>query len=555
MRNLTLQLVAIVAVTGCWHQVANAQDRTRVGDRTDPVVAKINEFIRQGWQDNEVQPSSAATDEEWLRRVYLDIVGHIPPADKAAEFIKSEEENKRSKLIDELLDDPAYVRNFSTIWTNHCIGRGTPRRVSRTGMSKFFREVFARNRSWKDVVVDIVTAEGHYEKNGAVNYILAQMQNRDEAVQLTAKTARLFMGIQVQCTQCHNHPFNDWKQDQFWQLNTFFRQTTKVDHRKFDPNSGRQVDDYSEVKFAGGGRNGQFKGNVFFEKRSGLMQVAYPVYFGKEVDLPKWVEDVNLREELAKFLTQPEIEGGSPLIAKSMVNRMWGKLFGNGFTRPIDDMGPHNPASHPELFDYLSAEFVDAGYDVKKLVRWIANSDAYALTSKFGEKNKIDDPGAGETPLFSHMYVKSMEAEQLYNSLIIATNAHKSGRMDYEQAERRRNRWMQQFVTAFGTDENDESTTFNGTIPQALMMMNGELVEDAVNLKQGSFLHGLLTSKGRPAEKVNKLYLAALTRKPTKMETNQVSKLVKGYRRGQEAAAWQDLFWALLNSNEFIFVH
>lgn len=528
-----------------------AQDRTRIGDaRPDPVVAKINEFISQGWADNEVKPSGLSSDEEWLRRVYLDIVGHIPPADKAMAFIKDEDEHKRTKLIDELIADPAYVRNFSTIWTNNCIGRGTPRRVSRTGMSKFFREVFARNRSWKDVVVDIVTAEGHFEKNGAVNYILAQMQNSDEAVQLTAKTARLFMGIQVQCTQCHNHPFNDWKQDQFWQLNAFFRQTGKRDHRKFDENTGRQVDDYSEVVHRTG-----FDGRVDFEKRSGLAQVAYPIYFGREVELEKYVDDMNLREELAKLLTQSEQEGSAPLIAKAMVNQTWSHLFGYGFTRPVDDMGPHNPASHPELFEYLSAQFVEADYDVKKLIRWIANTDAYHLTSKFGETNKIDDPAAGETPLFSHMYIKSMEAEQLYNSLIVATNAHKAGKMDYEAAERRRNRWMQQFVTAFGTDENDEQTTFNGTIPQALMMMNGELVEDAVDLSGGSFLHDLLAGKGKSAEKVNRLYLAALTRRPTRLEINRLNKLVRGYPRGQEAAAWQDLFWALLNSNEFIFVH
>ena len=554
------RLVALSTfVFTCWVTSPTlAQDRVdRMGTRPDPVVAKINQFIQQGWTDNEVQASAVAADEEWLRRVYLDIVGEIPPLEAAESFLESEDETKRQKLVASLLNDPAYVRHFSTIWTNNCIGRGEPRRISRGGMSKFFREVFARNRPWNEVVVDLVTAEGHFEKNGAANYILAQMQNRDEGVQLTAKTARLFMGIQVQCTQCHNHPFNDWKQDQFWQLNAFFRQTGKRDHRKFDPNTGRQVDDYSEVTYLpdGRGREDKFEGKVFFEKRSGLMVTAYPKYFDKEVEIPKFMDEINLRTEFGKFLSEPEIEGGSPLIAKAMVNRMWGRMFGYGFTRPIDDMGPHNPASHPELFDYLSAEFVKANYDVKKLIGWIANTEAYSLTSKFSETNKIDDPAAGETPLFSHMYVKSMEAEQLYNSLIVATNAHKSGKMNYEEAERRRNRWMQQFVTAFGTDENDESTTFNGTIPQALMMMNGELVEDAVNLKEGSFLRGLLAGRGRPAEKVNKLYLAALTRKPTRMEVNRVSKLVKNYPRGAEAAAWQDLFWALLNSNEFIFVH
>ncbi len=550
-----LRAMLAVAICALSMTTTVAQDQTRMRNRPDPVVQKINEFIEQGWKDNEVEPSAPSTEQEWVRRVYLDLVGHIPPHDKAEEFLNSKDENKRVKLIDELLDSDAYIRNWSTVWTNNCIGRGTPRRVSRKGMSRFFREAFGRNRSWKDVVVDIVTAKGHFETNGEVNFILAQMQNNDDAVQLTAKTARLFMGIQVQCTQCHNHPFNDWKQDQFWSLNAFFRQTAKVDHREFDPNTGRRRDTYSEVVARG-------YTPVRFDKRSGLKVTAGPVYFGKEVKgvsyppMPSDVEDVELRKELAAFLTQPEIEGSAPLIAKSMVNRVWGHMFGYGFTRPMDDMGPHNPASHPELFDYLGNQFVENKYDVKKLIRWVVQTDAYALTSKFGGTNKIDDPAAGETPLFSHMYVKSMQAEQLYNSLIVATNAHQSGNMNYEESERRRNRWMQQFVVAFGTDENDEATTFNGTIPQALMMMNGELVDDATNCEPGSFLHSLLTSKESQNKKLGKLYMAALTRKPTAKEIRDVSKLVKGrYGRGEQAAAWQDLFWALLNSNEFIFIH
>ena len=169
------------------------------------------------------------------------------------------------------------------------------------------------------------------------------------------------------------------------------------------------------------------------------------------------------------------ISGEKPLVATAKVNRMWGHFFGYGFTRPIDDIGPHNAPSHPELLEFMSEKFVKSGYDVKKLIRWITYSDAYQLTSKTSDKNEIDNPSAGETPLFSHMYLKSMQAEQLYDSLIVATNAHQSGRSDWAKAEGQRQQWMDQFVVAFGTDENDESTTFNGTIPQALMLMNGAL--------------------------------------------------------------------------------
>ncbi|MCX7400332.1 MAG: DUF1553 domain-containing protein [Planctomycetales bacterium] len=509
-----------------------------------PLGEFIDQQIRQGWQDNEITASAAATDEEWVRRIYLDLLGRIPTMEEARKFLADESPRKRSVLTEELLEHEDYVRNFTTVWSNNCIGRGAPQRVSRTGMEKFFREAFARNRPWNEIVVDIVTASGHYEENGAVNYTLAQMQNADEGVQLTAMTARLFLGLQVQCTQCHNHPFNKWQQDQFWEYNSFFRQVGKIDHRKLDPNTGRMVDDYSEVVWQ------EFSGPVYYEKRSGVMQVAYPRFQGLEVDPGVGVDR---RVEFGKLITQP-VDGAPPQIAQAMVNRTWSHFFGYGFTRPVDDMGPHNPASHPDLLERLSREFVAANYDVKELIRWIVASEAYGLTSQYNDKNKIDDPGAGEVPLFSHMYLKSMQAEQMYDSLIVASNAHKSGRGGWGAQEEQRRLWMQQFVVAFENDENDESTTFNGTIPQALMMMNSELMDKACSVERGSFLFESMSSPGNEAQKIQELYLAALSRNPTRTEIGKVQKMLKSYGN-QRLMGYQDLFWALLNSNEFVFIH
>lgn len=195
-----------------------------------------------------------------------------------------------------------------------------------------------------------------------------------------------------------------------------------------------------------------------------------------------------------------------------------------------------------------------ANYDVKELIRWIVSSEAYALTSQYGDKNKVDDPGAGEVPLFSHMYLKSMQAEQMYDSLIVASNAHKSGKGGWGAQEEQRRRWMQQFVVAFENDENDESTTFNGTIPQALMMMNSELMEKACSVERGSFLFESMSSPGNEAQKIQELYLAALSRNPSKTEIGKVQKMLKSYGN-QKLMGYQDLFWALLNSNEFVFIH
>lgn len=517
---------------------------------SDVLISFINEQIRQGWTDNEIEPSEVAGDGEWIRRVYLDIVGHVPPMEEIEKFLNDKDKAKRSKLIDKLLDDPAYVRHWTNVWTNLTIGQQAPQRVSRKGMEKFLREAFTKNRPWNDVVLDIVSAEGHFEENGAVNFLLAQMVMPDDGVLATAKTTRLFMGMQVQCTQCHNHPFNDWQQRQFWEFNNFFRQLQKEDHRKYDVKAGRMVDDYSELK-----RRDGVADHVTYEKRNGLIEAAYPRYFGKDVvdevakkDKDGW--DVNRREVLGKLM----IDGEKSLVALAMVNRMWSQFFGYGITKPVDDMGPHNPASHPDLLDRLGGDFVKSRYDVKQLVRWICNSEAYNLTSQASKANEEkDNPAAGTSAMFSHVYLKSMSAEQLYDSLIVATNAHKSGRSSFEQAEDKKRVWLRQFVIAFGTDEGDESTTFNGSIPQALMMMNGDLVKDAISAQKGSFLNTILAETPKDTDRIRRLYLAALGRAPNPKEAKGAQDLLRV--NSDKLAAYQDMFWALLNSNEFIFIH
>ena len=206
------------------------------------------------------------------------------------------------------------------------------------------------------------------------------------------------------------------------------------------------------------------------------------------------------------------------------------------------------------MLDRLSDEFVKSKYDLKQLIRWICNSEAYNLTSRFGKKNTIDNPAAGETPLFSHLYVKSMSAEQLFDSLIIATEANSSGKSGWEKAEKQRQQWMRQFVEAFDVDENDEATTFNGTIPQALMMMNGDLIQDAVSIERGSFLRRVLEEKGPDSKKIRRLYFSALSRAPARKEIAAATKMIRANKTAK-IEAYQDLFWALLNSNEFILIH
>lgn len=572
IKRFTTTICVIAVVAGILPGDANA-------DSDSDIVATINKHIRQGWEDNEVTPSERADDAEFARRASLDIVGRIPTYSELITFLESEARDKRARFVDQLLDNEDYIRNSASIWGNLLVGRSNNRGGGRAALDGWLRNAIYTNIPYDQFVKELITAEGSSDENGAVVFLSSHLN--EMAVPATSITARLFLGRQVQCTQCHNHPFNDWQQTQFWGMNAFFRGT----RRQGNPNRGAVTLTDAPAAVM-----------VDFEKRNGTMQSARRQFFdgdgAKVAELDVTVDILELRnrgqqkalakprEELASYITDPS----KPFLAETQVNRVWGNLFGYGFTKPVDDMGPHNQASHPELLSYLAGQFREAGYDNKRLIRWIAASDAYNLTSKFNEGNLDDDPAAGEMPIFSHMYLKQFRAEQLYDSLLIATAADQANRTS-DQAEAQRATWLRQFVQTFGTDENDESTSFNGTIPQALLLMNGQLMRNALGGGSGSFLRKVvLSATGRPDEdaaaapktvtqariaakraarsrnkntpaKIETLFLVALSRKPTPTELDAFNDVYAKGKYRDPVVGLQDIFWSLLNSNEFVINH
>lgn len=548
-------------------------------DSDSEVISKINDYIRQGWEDNEVSPSAQADDSEFARRVALDICGRIPSYKELTTFLEDENREKRRRFVDNLLDHEDYIRNWTGIWGNLLVGRSNNRGGGRAALDRWLRNSLYSNTPYDDFVRELITAEGSSDENGAVVFLSSHLN--EMAVPATAITSRLFLGRQVQCTQCHNHPFNDWQQSQFWGMNAFFRGT----RRQGNPNRGAVT--LTDAPSAT---------SVSFEKRNGTTQMTYRQFFdGSGTSIEKLDVTVDPferaaknrnraqtkpREELASYVT----DASKPYLGETQANRMWGHFFGFGFTKPVDDLGPHNPASHPELLSYLGQQFRESGYDNKRLIRWITASEAYNLTSQFNEENTYDDPAAGEMPVFSHMYLKQFRAEQLYDSLLIATAADQANRSS-EQAEAQRATWLRQFVRTFGTDENDESTSFNGTIPQALLLMNGQLMDNALGGGQGSFLRKVvLSATGRPDEdaesrprtaraarlaalraarsrgknttaKIETLFLVALARKPSPEELDAFNEVYSNGGYKDPVQGLQDIFWALLNSNEFIINH
>ncbi|HEX4149754.1 MAG TPA: DUF1549 domain-containing protein, partial [Pirellulales bacterium] len=429
------------------------------------IIAFINAEIAKGWQDAGITPAMKATDSEWCRRAYLDVIGRIPTVAELKRLLGTPAATRKAELLDRLLDSEnddslkEYARNWTGEWTNVLIGRPPAKRdrkdpTNREGMQQYLRSSFLRNKPYDRLVFELIsatgnTAPGQSGYNGATNFLVNKM--KENGTEATAKTAKYFLGLQVQCTQCHNHPFNEWKQDQYWGMNAFFRQT-HVQPSKV----GREIETtlLSNSNFAGEGST-PGEAEIYFEKRNGELQVAYPTFIdGTRISASGYLKDVDRRTELAKLVMK------SPLLGKAVVNRYWAHFLGQGFTKPVDDIGPHNAPSHSDLLERLGREFSSHGYDLKRLIRWIALSEPYALSSKMTAHNAKDDPSLGEKPKFSHFYLRQMHAEQLYESMMLIAHEHQQPG-SYEEREGRKADLLRQFTLTFGNDEGDEATMFN----------------------------------------------------------------------------------------------
>lgn len=545
-------LIAILLCACATGGVARAASPT-----LPPQVVEINALIEQQWRDYEIKPAPEVDDSQWCRRVFLDVIGRIPSVAELKEFTEDGSSDRRQRLLERLLEDDRYAEEYAghwaTVWSNVLIGRsgGTDPRslTSRDGMMKYLRDSFAANKPYDRMVFELVTAEGTTKPgtsgfNGATNFLVDKV-NEEEGVLATSSTSRIFLGLQVQCTQCHNHPFNQWKQQRFWDFNAFFRQTRSL--RRFV--AGTDDIDHAELvneDFAGQGGDPS-DALIFYELRNGLVKTAYPVFIDDTaIGTSGYVSETNRRLELGKLML------ASPYLDKMMVNRFWSHFLGHGFTKPVDDLGPHNAPSHPDLLEYLAKEVRGNSHDVKQLIRWIVLSRPYQLSARHTAANEVDDPMVGEAPKFSHFYLRQMTAEQLYQSLVTSSGATAAG--SYERQEQERRRWLQQFVVAFGTDEGDEATTFNGSIPQALMLFNGELTRQAISDEDGGFIKRVIAENRNSRDRVNHLFLAGLCRRASRDELTIASKLLAA-REGDEVQMLQDMWWAIINSNEFIMQH
>jgi hypothetical protein len=530
------------------------------------MVTLINSKIEEKWKENNVTPSVFVDDYEFIRRASLDIVGRIATRAEIDEYFKDSKETRRSLLIDRLLSSQDFPRHWANLWTNWLLsragvfGRGTYHEQTAT----WLEDQFATNAPYDKIVRELISAQGKNTENGAVNFILAHTgemvppgkrseEGQFEMVPLTSRITRLFLGTQVQCSQCHDHPFYaNLKQNHFWGVNAFLRQ---VQREGTPPMEGaRRMMTYPALTLRDN-KSWNSEAIVFFEKRNGVV-LQTKAEFLPSADAKRGPrlssealndERPNARRvELANYVTNHDS------FPRALVNRVWSIFFGRGFVNPIDDFNDQNQPSHPELLTEMSARVKHYNYDLKKLIRWICNSNAYNLSYVANKTNEKQE----HEVLFSRMLLKSMSPEQLFESLWVATEPKGSADRKKTQKEK----WLGNLVSNFGDDEGNE-VNFNGTVVQALMMMNGQDINEAISDKKDGTVALVMARNRVPATLINDVYLIALNRLPTPLEKKNLMDrlpLRPQYRAldaKNPAGPYQDLFWALLNSNEFLLNH
>jgi hypothetical protein len=513
----------------------------------EELVSFVNAEIQRSWAEAGVRPAAPASDEEWCRRVFLRVLGRIPTHAEVTTYVDDKSTDKKQRLVDRLLGDEyaeQFAKHWASVWTNVLIGHtggkeGSP--ASREGLESYLEQSLRQNKPYDAIVAELLTATGAGrpgapDYNGAVNFLLAGLG--DDATLATTRVSRVFLGQQLHCAQCHGHHSQEWSQRQYWALNSFLRQAEA--QREGD------VVRLASTDFVD--RRGVTKdGEVYYhEHPTGQVKAADPEFIdGTKIPPSGRLADVDRRQELARLVVN------SREMPRALVNRLWSHFFGFGFTSPIDDMGPHSEPSHPEVLDALAGQFAAHDFDLKRAMRWMVLSDPFGRSSRTAARGLADMPESGK-PLFSRYYTRPMKAEDLSRSLLTAANLRqKSAGGDIEQSRRD---FLEELFRKSGNDDEEEMSHEGGNV-QSELMMNSRFTRRVVSSEQEGRLKDLIARKELPfAEKVDHLFLAALSRKPTAQEQEAIGKIMAS-AKDNEAAALEDVWWALLNSNEFVLDH
>jgi hypothetical protein len=488
------------------------------------MAARIDERLAAHWQSAAIEPSPPASDAEFLRRVYLDLTGKIPTVSEARKFLDDDAPDRRARIVAELVARPAHATHLANTWTQFLLPQDAA--VAQFGGGYQFHawlsNKFVDNVPYDAIVRELLLAEGQFNQSGATLFYYALELKPEE---IAASTSRAFLGVQIQCAQCHDHPHDHWTQRDFWAYAAFFA-------RLQQPANAQQV-----------------FGTVVREIETGEVklpetdEVVPPRYLGG--DEATAVEGTTRRQQLAAWLASTD----NPYFARASVNRVWSQMFGRGIVDPADDLGQHNAPSHPELLDELAAYFVRTKFDLRGLFQTLALTQAYQRSSA-GSAESSPLPSS-----FARMAIKTLSAEQLYDCLAQATakremvgNQFVGNRQFFDQ-----NR--QAFINKFRAPTAG-LTEYQSGIPQALTLMNGTDVRSATDLETSDILISLTAPFFSDQQRIDVLFLATLSRRPTADEQRQFGDYVAAQTDpADKRKALGDILWALVNSAEFSLNH
>ena len=517
------------------------------------LTAAIDRSLADGWEAAGVEPAPPSDDAEFLRRVCLDLTGRIPKAAEARDFLDDPGLDKRRALVDRLLAGPGYAAQMASIWKDLLIPEAESNRLIQiyaTDFENWLRRAFAEGLGHDRIARGLLTTRlemvprttntlGIGEPSPIAFYAAKDVKPEN----LADSTAQLFLGLRLGCAQCHDHPFDTWRRDQFWGYAAFFAgiERTGPVSRALQI---REVADRRELTIPGTDR---------------VVRATF-----LDGGAPRWQPEVGARETLADWVTSPE----NPYFARAAVNRTWAQLFGTGLVDPVDDLGPDNPPSHPELLDELARRFVANGFDHRFLIRAITASRAYQLSSAGY------DPDRDNPRLFARLAVRALTPLQLYEALLQASGLPREP--DRGPAVIATGSMRAEFLERFAS-QGESAVDRRTSILQALTLMNGRLLAEATNPDRGPTLLAVATAPFLDAPaKIEALYLSSLTRRPRPEELDRLVAYVDAagpepevrsalkimIRAAAHAGpssprekALADVFWALLNSAEFVLNH
>jgi hypothetical protein len=479
---MPVRTTALILLASLLSPAARADEAQRLADGIDARV-------KEKWKTSGTEAAGTCDDATYLRRIYLDITGTIPPASEVQTFLADTSTDKRTRAVERLLKGPGYVRHFAAAWQSLLLGEGR----AEADFEDWLRLQFADNLPYDRLMSAILKQPAEPAKRGEPSPRAFFRGREGKPDEIAASVTRLFLGVRLECAQCHDHPFAGWKREQFWSQAAFF---TREGRPSLEiPNGGKVV----EARFLDGS----------------------PLAAGKQIP----------RLAFADWTVTKE----NPYFARAAVNRLWAHFLGIGLVDPVDDFNDTNPPSHPMLLDELTRAFVDQKFDLKLLMKAIVLSRTYQLESSGGV--------AKSPPLFERRAVRLLEPEQILGSLVQATG--------HRPTERERGVFLARFTR---TESRVDAPT---GIPQALALMNGSLVRAMTDPKKSPTLIAVGEAPFLDVEgKVKSLFLATLSRQPTAAEAKRFNAHVaRGDESGDVKQALSDVLWALLNSAEFVHYH